>query len=170
MTTLPQGYISPLLAQKKLSGNGNNNSGSNATVSDGYNFNPRLSDKSNFHTPDSNGEKEHGLPFSEIAAMLARKAKRVYDRHLAKEHGEELLAKAKEYEIPYDADDLDIITLRDKVEEFEDAIAKANEYGINWQEFGYDLLGIEQEITDAQNAENDYVNYARNELVANVGV
>ena len=170
MTTLPQGYISTLLAQKKLSGNGNSNSGSNATVSDGYDFNPRLSDKPNFHTPDSNGEKEHGLSFSEIAARLVRKAKRVYDRHLAKEHGEELLRLAKEYEIPYDADDLDIITLRDKVEEFEDAIAKANEYGINWQEFGYDLLGIEQEITDAQNAENDYVNYARNELIANVGV
>jgi hypothetical protein len=170
MKKIPQGFISTLLAQKKLSGNENSNSGSNAAISDGYVFNPKLNDKPNFHTPDSNGEHEHGLPFSEIAAMLARKAKRVYDRHLAKEHGEELLRLAKEYEIPYKADDLDIITLRDKVEEFEEAIERANEYGVNWREFGYDLLGIEQEIIDAQNAESSYMNYAKNKLVANVGV
>ena len=131
MKNLPQGYISTLLVQKKLSSNGNSNSGSNATVSDGYNFNPRLSDKPNFYTPDSKGEHEHVLSFSEIASLLARKAKRVYDHHLAKEHGEELLSLAKEYEIPYNSDDLDIITLRDKVEEFEEVIIRANEYGVN---------------------------------------
>ena len=102
--------------------------------------------------------------------MLARKAKRVYERHLAKERGEELLSKAKKYNIPYNADEIDIITLRDKVEEFEEAITIADQYGIDWQNFGYDLLAIEQEIIDAQRAEHDYLKYARNELIANVGV
>ena len=170
MNKLPQGYISPLIAQKKLSGNGNSNNGSNAAISDDCNFNSSIKESPNFNIPDSRNEYEHGLPFSEIAAMLARKAKRVYERHLAKERGEELLYKAKKYNIPYNADEIDIITLRDKVEEFEEAITIAAQYGIDWQNFGYDLLAIEQEIIDAQRAEHDYLKYARNELIANVGV
>jgi len=166
----PQGYINTLIAQKKLSGNGNSNNGSNAAISDDYNFNSSIKELPNFNIPDSNNEDEYGLPFSEIAAMLARKAKRVYERHLAKERGEELLSKAKKYNIPYNADEIDIITLRDKVEEFEEAITIAAQYGIDWQNFGYDLLAIEQEIIDAQRAEHDYLKYARNELIANVGV
>ena len=168
MKNLPKAFISTLIAQKKLSSNGNSNSGSNAAVFDDYNFNFRIKELPNFNTPDS--RNEYGLSFSEIASRLARKTKRVYERHLAKERGEELLAKAKEYEIPYDLDDLDIITLRDKVEEFEGAIELANEYGIDWKNFGYDLLAIEQEIADLQAVENDYMSYARSQFLTTRGV
>ena len=172
MKNLPQGYISTLIAQKKLSGNGNSNNGSNAAVSDDYNFNPRLSDKPNFNTPDNSkrDEADYGLPLSDIINTLARKAKTVYERYLISENGKELISKANEYEIPYDKANIDFLELRDKVEEFEETIELANQHGIDWQEFGYDLLGIEQEITDAQRAESNYMSYARNELIANVGV
>ena len=83
--------LSSLLAQKKLSGNGNSNNGSNAAIFDDCNFNSSIKELPNFNISDSDNEYEYGLPFSEIAAMLARKAKRVYERHLAKEKGEELL-------------------------------------------------------------------------------
>ena len=166
----PDVFLSLLLAQKKLSGNGNSNSGSNAVISDDYNFNSSIKELPNFNTPDSSDKYERGLPLSEISAMLARKAKSVYERYLASEEGEMLLAKANEYEIPYDAHDIDIITLRDKVEEFESAIELANQYGIDWQNFGYDLLAIEQEIADAQSAEHEYFNYARRQFLTTRGI
>ena len=167
MKKLPQGFISTILAQKKLSSNGNSNNGSNAIVSDSYNFNPLIKEPPSFYTPDnSKGDSEdYGLPLSTIAASLARKAKSVYERYLASEESENLLTKAKEYEIPYAAKDIDIITLRDKVEEFEEAIKIANQYGIDWKNFGYDLLAIEQEVADAQQVENDYLCYSRSEFL-----
>lgn len=157
MTKNPQGYISTLIAQKKLSGNGNSNGGSNATISDSYNFNPSIKELPAFHTPDNEKHKDYGMPIAYVVAVLARKAKNVYERYLASEQGKELLLKANEYEIPYNPHDIDIIILRDKVEEFEEAIGKAAEYGIDWKNFGYDLIGIEQEIVDMQAAENDYM-------------
>ena len=56
------------------------------------------------------------------------------------------------------------------MEEFEGAIELANEYGIDWKNFGYDLLAIEQEVADAQQAENDYMSYARSQFLTTRGV
>ena len=167
MKYFPQGYISTLIAQKKLSGNGNSNNGSNAIVSDSYSFNPYIKKLPSFNTPDHSDQdnKDYGLPLSTITSSLARRAKSVYERYLASEEGENLLTKANEYEIPYAAKDIDIITLRDKVEEFEEAIKIANQYGIDWKNFGYDILAIEQEVADAQQIENDYLCYARSEFL-----
>ena len=172
MKNLPQGFISTILAQKKLSGNGNSNNGSNATVFDDYSFNPNIKELPSFNTPDNSkrDSEDYGLPLSTISSSLARKAKSLYERYLASEEGKNLLAKANEYEIPYDAKDIDIITLRDKVEEFEEAIKIANQYGIDWKNFGYDLLAIEQEVADAQQVENDYIRYARSEFLTTRGV
>jgi hypothetical protein len=172
MKNLPQGFISTILAQKKLSGNGNSNNGSNVTVSDDYSFNPNIKELPSFNTPDNSkrDNEDYGLPLSTIASTLARKAKSLYESYLASEEGETLLEKAAEYEIPYDANNIDIITLRDKVEEFESAIELASQYGIDWKTFGYDLLAIEQEIADAQVAERDYLNYARNQFLTTRGI
>lgn len=172
MKNLPQGFISTILAQKKLSGNWNSNNGSNVAVSDDYSFNPNIKELPSFNTPDSNrrNNEDYGLPLSTVAASLARKAKSLYERYLASEEGEMLLSKAAEYEIPYDLDTLDIITLRDQVEEFESAIELASQYGIDWKTFGYDLLAIEQEIADAQVAERDYLNYTRNQFLTTRGI
>jgi len=70
MKNLPQGFISTLLAQKKLSGNGNSNNSNNATVSDEYSFNPRLSDKPSFHTPNIRDDKDFGMPISYVVEAL----------------------------------------------------------------------------------------------------
>lgn len=172
MTKNLQVYISALIAQKKLSGNKNSNNGNNIIISDDYSFNPNIKELPRFNTAD-NSKKDseyYGLPFSEIAAMLARKAKSVYERYLASEEGEMLLAKANEYEISYDLDNLNIILLRNKVEEFKEAITIVNQYDIDWQSFGYDLLTIEQEIDDIQQVENDYVRCARSQFLTTKGV
>ena len=172
MSKLPQGYISTLITEKKLSGNGNSNSGSNVAVSDGYSFNPNIKELPSFNTSD-NSKKDseyYGLPFSEIAAMLARKAKSVYERYLASGEGEMLLSKANEYEIPHDLDNLNIILLRDKVKEFEEAITIDNQYDIDWQNFGYDLLTIDQEIEYVKQAENDYMCCTRSQFLTTRGV
>ena len=170
MSKIPKGFLSTLIAQKKLSGNGNSNGGSNATISDSYNFNPSIKELPTFHTPDSEKHKDYGMPIAYVVAVLARKAKNVYERHLASEQGKELLLKANEYEIPCNPHDIDIITLRDKVEEFEEAIEKAASFGINWREFGYDLLGIEQEIAEVQAAETDYMHGVQDWFLTTRGV
>ncbi len=170
MRNLPQGFISTLLAQKKLSGNGNSNNSNNATVSDGYSFNPRLSDKPSFHTPNIRDDEDFGMPIAYVVATLARKAKSVYERYLVSEEGKQLLLKAHEYEIPYDMANIDILTLRDKVEEFEEVIQRANEYGINWKSFGYDILAIEQEMFDLDQEENNYLEYERSQFTFTRGV
>jgi hypothetical protein len=154
-------HLSPLLAQKKLLDGGNSNNGNSSLAACG--FNSSIKDTPSFHTPNGSNErsdKDYGLPLSEIASMLARKAKSVYERYLASEDGVELLKKAAEYEIPYDIKTLDIVELRDKVEEFEEAIEKAASVGIDWKEFGYDLIGIEQEVASFEQAENDYLHIA----------
>ena len=164
MKNLPQGFISTLLAQKKLSGNGNCKNSNNTAISDDYSFNPRLSDKPRFHPPNIRDDEDFGMPIAYVVATLARKAKSVYERYLVSEEGKQLLLKAHEYEIPYDMANIDILTLRDKVEEFEEVIQRANEYGINWKSFGYDILAIEQEMFDIDQAENNYLNYAKTQF------
>ena len=164
MKHFPQGFVSTLLAQKKLSGNRNSNNSNNAAISDGYDFNPRLSDKPSFHTPNIRGDQDFGMPIAYVVATLARKAKSVYERYLVSEEGKQLLLKAHEYEIPYDIANIDILTLRDKVEEFEEVIQRANEYGVNWKSFGYDILAIEQEMSNIDQTENDYLNYAKTQF------
>jgi len=153
--------LSPLLAQKKLLSGGSSNNGGNSLATQSYT--PAVSETPIFN--NSNGsidrkESDYGLPLSAIASILARKAKSVYERYLASEEGIELLKKAAEYEIPFDIKTLDIIDLRDKVEEFEEAIEKAASAGIDWKEFGYDLVGIEQEIASFEEAKNDYLHVA----------
>ncbi len=131
----------------------------------------KTSEKPTFHeVKEEERYTDCGLPLSEMVAMFARKARSAYERVLISEHGVELLAKADEYEIPYDASNIDCLDLQDKVEEFEEAITKANEYGIDWKNFGYDLLGIEQEIIDLEEAERDYVSYAMGEYNLNRSV
>ncbi|MEM6339477.1 MAG: hypothetical protein AAF673_06125 [Pseudomonadota bacterium] len=150
-------HLSPLLAQKKLLDGGNSNNGSNSLAAPSFNSN--IKDIPSFNIPNRSNDRtdeDFGLPFSEVIEVLSRKAKSVYERYLISEQGRELIAKAEEYEIPYDIRTVNFLELRDQVEEFEEVIEKAAEYGINWQEFGYDMLGIEQEMIDIDQANMDY--------------
>ena len=71
----------------------------------------------------------------------------------------ELLAKADEYQIPYNKKCINWHELEDKICEFESLIKEADEMLIDWEEFGYDPIGIEQAIVDLseQNFENQMV-------------
>lgn len=179
MNNIPKSFLSPLLAQKKLKstdGSSGNSSNSCAiiatnTCKEDMNNNPNISTIPTFHHIKEVEEcTDYGIPLSEVVAMFARKAKSVYERAVLSVRGQEILAKANEYEISYDLQDIDFLSLMDQVEEFEETIAEAARYGIDWQNFGYDLLGIEQEISESVEAENDYSNYTRNEFYANCGV
>lgn len=150
-----QGFISPLLAQKALLGNGgNSNNGSGALTAP--NFNSSIKEVPSFHTPNSRSEEDYGTPFSDIIDTLSRKAQSVYERYLISEQGRELIAKATEYEIPFNIRTVNFLELRDKVQEFEDVIERAKLYGINWKNYGYDVIGIEQEMMDIDLSEMNY--------------
>ena len=71
----------------------------------------------------------------------------------------ELLAKADEYQIPYNKKCINWHELEDKICKFESLIKEADEMLIDWEEFGYDPIGIEQAIVDLseQNFENQMV-------------
>ena len=77
---------------------------------------------------------------------MARMAKRVYEEMLGSERGEELLAKAKEYNIPYDEGCINWLELIDLVEEYEALLLQADEYNIAWDLSYYDPIGLQQEI------------------------
>jgi len=153
-----QGFISTILAQKALLGNGgNSNNGSGALAAPS--FNPSIKDTPSFRTPNGSNErseKDYGTPFGDIIDTLNRKAQSVYERYIISEQGRELIAKATEYEIPYDIRTVNFLELRDQVEEFEEVIEKAKLYGINWQDYGYDVIGIEQEMMDIDLSEMNY--------------
>ena len=166
----PPSFLSPLLAQVKLRFSGNNSGGSAplCNIMSIQHCNNTMTSNSNIsETPTFHKVKEEeqytdiGLPLSEVIATFARKAKSVYESFLISERGQDLLAKAEEFEIPYDISNINFIELLDKVEEFERTIARANEYGIDWKNFGYDIMAIEDEINNIEIAESNYVKEAR---------
>ena len=165
----PGSFLSPLLAQEKLrfSGNNGDQSTQQCSITATNNCENTMTSNSNiseipiFHiVKEEEQYTDYGVPLSEVTATFVRMAKSVYERFLISERGQELISKADEYEIPYDACSINFLELFDKVEEFERTIARAKEYGIDWQSFGYDLLGIEQEISEAVAEEYSYNKYA----------
>lgn len=169
MKNISKSYLSPLLAQAKLRIFGNNGGESTpqySAIATNYYNNTMTSNSNISEIPTSHQIKEeeqytdYGLPLSEVVATFARMAKSIYESFLISERGQELLSKADEYEIPYNASNINFLELFDKVEEFERTITKANEYGIDWQDFGYDIIGIEQEIEEVMAEEYSYNKYA----------
>jgi len=77
---------------------------------------------------------------------MARMAKRVYENMLGSERGEDLLAKAEEYNIPYEAESINWLKLINDIESYEELLAEANEYNIAWDLSEYDPVGLQQEI------------------------
>ena len=57
----------------------------------------------------------------------------------------ELLAKADEYQIPYNKKCINWHDLEDKICKFESIIEEADEWLIEWHYFGYDPIGIQEE-------------------------
>jgi len=96
-----------------------------------------------------------------IKECFSRIAKLVYNDKLNSSEGQELLLKAKEYNIPYDEENVDWLKLSDDIQNYEEVIARAAMYGIDWKNFGYDIMAIEDEINNIEIAESNYVKEAR---------
>ena len=90
---------------------------------------------------------DYVLPLAAIRAIFARKEKNIYEL---------TIQKADQFDIEYDANNINFISLFDKVEKFEQIITRAKEVGIDWKNFGYDIIAIEQEIEEIIAKENDY--------------
>lgn len=179
MNNISKSFLSPLLAQAKLRFSGNNSGGSTPLCSivatnscnNTMTSNSNISEIPTFcRIREEERYTDIGLPLSDIVETFARRAKSVYEDFLISERGQITLEKADEYEIPYDANNIDFIALFDKVEEFERTIARAKEFGIDWQDFGYDVIGIEQEISEAIAEEASYKKYAYLEFLETRGV
>lgn len=84
--------------------------------------------------------------FDSAREAMSRMAKRVYENMLGSERGEELLAKAEKYNIPYKADSINWLKLINEVETYEELLSEAEEYNIAWDLSEYDPVGLQQEI------------------------
>jgi hypothetical protein len=84
--------------------------------------------------------------FDSAKEAMSRMARRVYENMLGSERGEELLAKAEEYNIPYDKDYINWLELINLVEEYEALLLRAEEFNIDWDLSEYDPIGLQQEI------------------------
>ena len=67
----------------------------------------------------------------------------------------ELLAKADEYQIPYNKKCINWHELEDKICKFESIIEEADEWLIEWHYFGYDPIGIQEEIERKQELQRE---------------
>lgn len=67
----------------------------------------------------------------------------------------ELLAKADEYQIPYNKKCINWHDLEDKICKFESIIEEADEWLIEWHYFGYDPIGIQDEIERKQELQRE---------------
>jgi len=84
--------------------------------------------------------------FDSAREAMSRMAKRVYENIIGSERGEELLSKAEEYNIPYEADCVNWLKLINEVETYEGLLSEADEYNIAWDLSEYDPVGLQQEI------------------------
>ena len=161
----PPSFLGPLLAQAKLRFSGNNSGGSaplysiiatqycNNTMTN----NSNISEIPTFHkVKEEEQYTDYGLPLSEVVATFARRAKSIYENFEISSRGQATLEKADKFGIEYDPNNIDFLTLLDKVQEFEKVIARAEERGINWKHFGYHTIttlglnSIEQIVEDEE--------------------
>ena len=170
MNNIPKSFLSPLLAQAKLRFSGNNSGGSTAQCSiistnhcnNTKTNNSNISEIPTFHQVKEEEQRtDYGLPLSEVVATFARRAKSIYENFEISSRGQATLEKADKFGIEYDPNNIDFLTILDKVQKFEKVIARAEDRGINWKHFGYHTITtlglncIEQIVEDEEREEED---------------
>jgi len=121
--------------------------------------NASVSEVPTFHKVKKEERTDYGLPFSEVVAIFARRAKSIYERFEISSRGQATLEKANKFGIKYDPENIDFLALLDQVRKFEKVIARAEERGINWKHFGYHTITtlglncIEQIVEDEEREE-----------------
>lgn len=170
MYNIPKSFLSPLLAQAKLRFSGNNSGGSaplcnimsTKHCNNSMTSNSNISEIPTFHQVKEEEQRtDYGLPLSEVVATFARRAKSIYENFEISSRGQATLEKADKFGIEYDPNNIDFLTVLDKVQEFEKVIVRAEERGINWKHFGYHTIttlglnSIEQIVGDEERDEED---------------
>lgn len=87
----------------------------------------------------------------EVRELFARTAQRTYDKELNSERGQQTIAKAIRYNIPFDKDDIDFLGLMDEISDYEFLLKIADELSLDWDERHYDAVALEKAILAAQN-------------------
>lgn len=101
----------------------------------------------------SEAEVQNSNVPAEVQSYIHTKSKELNAEYEAVEL--ELLAKAEEYQIPYNKACINWHDLEDKICEFESIIEEADEWLIEWHYFGYDPIGIQQEIERKQDEQRE---------------
>lgn len=160
MNGTPYAFQSPVFAQKILQ-KSINSSKQNAADCDTIVVNPcndfmsNISTTPNFHKAGiSTLDNNLGLPKEQVRALIARSARRAYEAELASVRGKETLAKAEQYKIPFDLNNIDWLTLMDEVEEYELLLDKAEELNMDWDYRYYDPQGLEEAIEEYEYEES----------------
>jgi hypothetical protein len=84
---------------------------------------------------------------------LSKEAKDTFARigkRVRKEFIEEQIAKADQYNIPYNAYTVNFFELKQKIDEYEELLKEAKEYCIDWDKLEYDPVALCQEIEEQE--------------------
>jgi hypothetical protein len=94
---------------------------------------------------------------------LSESAKETFARigeRVRKEFIEEQIARADQYNIPYDVHNVNFLELSYKIDEYEELLGKAKDYCIDWDTSEYDPVALRQEIEEQERRasyENNYL-------------
>ena len=159
MQYTPKAHNSPILAQARSLGMDSNNFDL-TTIRGKTQSNPCKNTMSNISTipsfktsDDQPLRSDFGMSIDQLIELFTRKAKNVYEKMLISERGKEILAKAAEYNISFDKQNINWLSLINEIEEYEELIGKATQLGLDWDYHYYDLVGLEQAIESAQRGE-----------------
>jgi hypothetical protein len=84
---------------------------------------------------------------------LSESAKETFARigkRVRKEFIEEQIARADQYNIPYNAYTVNFLELSYKIDEYEELLRKAKDYCLNWDIAEYDPVALHQEIEEQE--------------------
>ena len=82
---------------------------------------------------------------NEVKDTFARISERV-----RKEFIEEQIARADQYNIPYNAYTVNFLELKQKIDEYEELLKKAKDHCIDWDKLEYDPVALRQEIEEQE--------------------
>ena len=84
---------------------------------------------------------------------LSQSAKETFARigeRVRKEFIEEQIARAFQYNIPFDLENINILKLEQQIDEYEELLNEAREQGIYWDKLEYDPVALRQEIEEQE--------------------
>ncbi len=91
-----------------------------------------------------------------IREAFARSGQRAYIKMLVSDRGQEILADADKYMIPYDKDNIDWLRLIDQIENYEPLLKEAEEHDVKWDYKLYDPIGLKQQIEECISQERKW--------------